>query len=343
MKKTISLLIAAILLMTAFAVSAKPAEKATVFPESETHLEGYVVGDGAEQTGAKWVGFSPDDPENAEIYTFHLTTYGAAFYNGVVYGYVYGYEEDGTFHDEFYTIDIETRIPNYHEGSHSGEIVYGMAYDYTENVMYALVNDDAPRLATVDLETGALTDVCSIQLGSYLGVYGLAIDLEGNMYCMTLSAISGRLVKVNKQTGALTELVASGMPCYYAQCITYDAATNKIYWAEVDGPNTSTNGLYSFDIANNYALNYHGVIGTNYELMAMYSTAKPSTEPPAVTPGDVNLDGVIGLDDALLALRHAMSISMLEGDGLLAADFNGDGSVSMDDALMILRKAMDLI
>lgn len=330
------------MIMTAFAASAKPAERSAVFPEASAHLEGYIVGDGAGQTGSKWVGFSPDDPENTELYTVHLSTYGGAYYNGSVYGYVWGYDNDGVLRDEFYSIDLSTRIANYYEGTHSGEIVYGMAYDYTENVMYALVNDDAPHLATVDLATGALTNVCSIQLGSLLGVYGLAIDLDGNMYCMSLSAISGKLVRINKQNGAVTELANSGMPCYYAQCITYDAATNKIYWAQVDGPNTATNGLYSFDIANGYAMNYHGVIGTNYELMAMYSTAEPGVTPPSVTPGDVNLDGVIGLEDALLALRHVMSISVLSGDNLVAADFNGDGSVTMEDALAILRKAMNL-
>lgn len=339
MKKILAFFLVLVLTLTAFAVSAKPA----VSPLAAAHLEGYVVGDGANQTGAKWVGFSPSDPANTEIYSFHLTTYGAAYYDGTVYGYVYGYEESGAFHDEFYTIDLATRIPTYYEGTHSGDIVYGMAYDYTENVMYALCDDEDPYLASVDLATGALTNVCSIQLGSALGVYGLAIDLDGNMYCITFSAISGKLVKVNKQTGALTELASSGMPCYYAQCITFDPATNRIYWAEVDGPNTSTNGLYSFDIANNYSMTYHGVIGTNFELMAMYSTANPEIDPPSVISGDVNGDGVIGLEDALLALRHSMSISVLSGDALTAADYDGNGSVSMDDALMILRKAMDLI
>ena len=342
MKKLLSIVLAAVMLLSALAVSAKPAdERASFLPDDAAHLEGYIVGDGAGETGAKWVGFSPDNPGETEIYTFHLTTYGAAYYNGTVYGYVYGYEEDGTFHDEFYTIDLATRIPTYYEDAHSGELVYGMAYDYSTNTMYALLNDEAPWIGTVDLATGAIARVTDINLGSYLGVYGLAIDLDGNMYVMSLSAIGGKLLKVSKTNGSLTLCASTSRPCFYAQCITYDPATNRIYWAEVDGPNTYTNGLYSFDLDNNYAFNYHGVIGTNYELMAMYSTAKP--EASSVTAGDINGDGTVDMQDALLALRIAMGVFTPDEDQTAAADVNGDGSVGVDDALVILRYAMGLI
>lgn len=343
MKKLISLFVIAALIAASFAVHAVPAgAKAPVTADDAAHLEGYVVGDGANTTGAKWVSFSPDSPEDAEILTFHLTTYGAAYYDGTVYGYVYGYEEDGTFHDEFYTIDLSTRVPTYYEDSHSGEIVFGMAYDYSEDVMYALVNDEAPRLCTVDLGTGALTEVTDIQLGSYLGIYGLAVDLEGNMYVISLSAMGSKLLSVDKTNGSLTQLAATSRPAYYAQCITYDAATNRIYWAEVDGPNSADNGLYSFDLSDNYAFAYHGQIGTNFELMAMYSTAKIGDE-PVFTPGDVNSDGTVDMEDALITLRAAMGLVTLDENGSLAADVNGDGEVALEDALIILRVSMGLI
>lgn len=344
MKKIVSILIVAVLTLSSLAAFAEPAAKGeSLFPsDAGVHLEGYVVGDGANETGAKWVGFSSENPSETELYTFHLSTLGAAYYGGRVYGYCYGYEESGVLHDEFYVIDAATHIASYPEGcSSNGVMVYGMAYDYSANVMYALCDDEHPYLATVDLSNGALTRAVTIDLGSSLGVYGLAIDMEGNIYCITLSALSGKLVKVDKQDGSLTVLANSGMPCYYGQCITYDCVTNRIFWAEVDGPNTASNGLYSFDLSNNYALSYHGVIGTNFELMAMYSTSEP--QGANAIPGDVNGDGSVSLDDALLALRASMGLFTLDETQTEAADVNQSGSVTAEDALAILRYAMGLI
>lgn len=53
--------------------------------------------------------------------------------------------------------------------------------------------------------------------------------------------------------------------------------------------------------------------------------------------GDVNLDGVIDISDALAALRHASGQEVLTGDALLAADVNGDGSVTQADSNIILN------
>ena len=65
----------------------------------------------------------------------------------------------------------------------------------------------------------------------------------------------------------------------------------------------------------------------------------PETVYPA---GDVNMDGALTVEDALLALRGAMSLTAL-GDAAYLADFNGDGEVTITDALDILRTAMGII
>lgn len=64
---------------------------------------------------------------------------------------------------------------------------------------------------------------------------------------------------------------------------------------------------------------------------------------PQFIPGDCDLNGEVAVNDALLALRHAMGLSLLSQNGLLAADVNGDGTVTVADALLILRRAMGLI
>lgn len=59
-------------------------------------------------------------------------------------------------------------------------------------------------------------------------------------------------------------------------------------------------------------------------------------------PGDVNLNGEVTAEDALLALRYTLELAELEATALLAGDMNGDGVVNSEDALLILRYAMGI-
>ena len=58
------------------------------------------------------------------------------------------------------------------------------------------------------------------------------------------------------------------------------------------------------------------------------------------TIGDVNGDGEVNSEDALLVMRYSMGIEELEN--LAAADVNGDGEVNMADALLLFRYAMNI-
>ena len=48
------------------------------------------------------------------------------------------------------------------------------------------------------------------------------------------------------------------------------------------------------------------------------------------------------LIDALLVLRHSMNIYQLNDDQLPHADMNGDGIINFDDAVLIIRNALDI-
>lgn len=63
----------------------------------------------------------------------------------------------------------------------------------------------------------------------------------------------------------------------------------------------------------------------------------------AFTPGDMDGDGQVSVNDSLVVLRGAMGLTQLSPEQQQAADLNGDGQVTIDDALMALRKAMGLI
>ncbi len=69
-----------------------------------------------------------------------------------------------------------------------------------------------------------------------------------------------------------------------------------------------------------------------------------TVEAPAVdTYGDVDLDGNVEAEDALLAMRCAMGLIELTDEQLAQMDVNGDGVYDLVDAVLILRYAMGLI
>ncbi|MCH5278202.1 MAG: dockerin type I repeat-containing protein [Christensenellaceae bacterium] len=62
-----------------------------------------------------------------------------------------------------------------------------------------------------------------------------------------------------------------------------------------------------------------------------------------VIPGDVDGDGSLSTADALMILRSAMQLIVLEGNAFAAADYDGNGSVTVADALVVLRISMGLL
>jgi len=58
--------------------------------------------------------------------------------------------------------------------------------------------------------------------------------------------------------------------------------------------------------------------------------------------GDVNLDGSVRSNDAILALRVATGLMVPTSDQQWAADMNSDGKVRSNDSILILRKAAGL-
>lgn len=59
-------------------------------------------------------------------------------------------------------------------------------------------------------------------------------------------------------------------------------------------------------------------------------------------PGDVNLDGVVDMQDAYAALKAALGVESLEGDAWTAANMNHDDKVDLDDVKAILRVVLKI-
>ena len=65
-------------------------------------------------------------------------------------------------------------------------------------------------------------------------------------------------------------------------------------------------------------------------------------EEPVYELGDINMDGVVDAQDALLAMRYALGLIELEDEAVLIGDMDGDGALTSIDALMLMRLAMGL-
>jgi hypothetical protein len=63
---------------------------------------------------------------------------------------------------------------------------------------------------------------------------------------------------------------------------------------------------------------------------------------PAGVKGDVNGDGKLRSDDAIMALRIAAGLTVPTDDQLWAADVNDDGRIISNDVIFILRKVAGL-
>jgi hypothetical protein len=59
--------------------------------------------------------------------------------------------------------------------------------------------------------------------------------------------------------------------------------------------------------------------------------------------GDANLDGKVNAFDLVLAKKHVLGISLLEGQALTNADINGNGAVAANDVLLIKKFILNII
>ena len=303
MKKLFALMLAAAMLFAMLTAHALPAGEAgrDVKP---AYLEGYIVGNKNGAAFAEWIGFSADDAENFDIYDTMLTTYAAAYYNGYVYGYVYGYDSAGTLHTEYYRMNASTHSVEYIEGcSSGGELVFGMAYSYVDGVMYALCNENNPYIASVDLATGALTRVVTIQTtgAANLGVQTFAIDSEGRFLALSFSATGAKLISIDKSTGAPTTILSTQYDTFYAQSMVYRHADNCIYWAHADNNSTYNDGLVVIDL-NDQSVTFKGVIGTDLELTGLYIAEDDQGNSPA--PAEEHTVTFVDWDGTVLSVQQ---------------------------------------
>lgn len=269
-----------------------------------------VLGDGTRIYGSliysnTWVGSSA----SYGIYSFPASSYtipelvyaqggyeangGGCYYNGKYYwnSYVYTDEMGYTF-TTFCTYDFKTgeltkNIQSFINDTFDlQQITNALAYDPSSNRMFALANvkvvDETgviakyyPALSEVDPFTGFVTPIAQIPT-----MVALASSASGELYAIS-KGDNASLYRLNKNTGDITLIGATGLSTNFAQSMTFDPITGKLYWAAVKS--NGTTALYEVDTTTGKASEIFP-FGNNEEFTGLYI---PEPEVAAGAPGAV--------------------------------------------------------
>lgn len=281
-----------------------------------------------------WVRFSDVAPEElTSLWDAPQEIYGAAYYDGYLYvSYRFG---------GLVRANIETGTYELIGYPKEGYQTWGMTYDYTANIMYALVCEEANgnlHLAKIDLETAQFYDMVD-----FTGATNIKAIVAGRDGLYALDA-SGNLQKVSED-GFCKKVLSLGIELPFVTTFVYDYATDTFIWAQNCWGFNQDSYLVCVNPANG-SREYLGVIGEggNQPIMtALVLIPNEADLPNNVLLGDVDLNGEVTNEDALMALRHALGIIALSGKPFTAGDINGNGEVMSDDAVLIMRMAMGLM
>ena len=264
-----------------------------------------------------WITFNSADPSMAAPVGAPGATVFAAEY---VDGTVYGYTNDG----RFFTTTL-SNMSNLNVVGTIGEVIVDMAYNYANDTMYAIGTSDnqaGPRsLHTVDLETGALTLVGSLEDTAVAAIMTLGITTEGEAYGISFApgnqTNDSYLHTINLETAECEAIGPTGFPINYVQTMAYDHNNDQMLWAQFysDGMFTQTSALVAVNLETGAGtqLGSTPVGGEVGELLGMFSVPGEGPTPP---PADYTIE--VGTVEANQGDRVFVPVSM---DNLSSGSF----------------------
>ncbi|MDR0507792.1 MAG: Ig-like domain-containing protein [Dysgonamonadaceae bacterium] len=213
------------------------------------------------------------------------------------------------------------------------DIAFDMAYDYSTGEMYALAynEDGMMQLSTVDLETGVMTAVVTLE-GDDL--YTLVIDLNGNMYGVNGS---GDFVSINKTTGATEVIGNTGCLPYSSQGMTFDHNTERLFWAIYS--RNDEGRLMEVDPATGAVIDY-GRIGEDAHVVALYTRYFNLTEPILTNINIEDGSSGVAIDlPIIFTFDRNITSSKLEDITLTGSNGAVDITPSIEGAVLTINHA----
>lgn len=288
--------------------------------------------------------FNADAPDNItllHVFDSDKQACAGAAANGTYYVYRYAPNDGSAEPLDFGAVDLNTgtftRIADY---SRLNTLFSDMTYDYSQQTMYAIGNPGGgsiTRLLTVNLSTGEITDLGSLQTKFST----LACSYDGTLYAVRSE--DGYLCEINKTTLAVTEIGDTyEIPEEYLQSMEFDHATETLYWA---GNNTyEEDFLDTVDLSSGETFRI-GYLGTTAQVVGLYIPfVRISADAPAAV---TNLKVVADASGALKATLSwinptathsggavtALTAIKIYRDGTLVATLAGDTTTWTDSTL----------
>ena len=238
-----------------------------------------------------WITFNSADPSMAApVGAPGATVFAAEYVDGTVYGY--------TNEGQFFTTTLNN-MSNLNVVGTIGEVIVDMAYNYATGMMYAIgssENQEGPRtLYTVDLATGGITAVGSLDDTAVAAIMTLGITTEGEAYGISFApgnqTNDSYLHTINLETAECEAIGPTGFPINYVQTMTYDHNNDQMLWAQFysDGMFTQTSALVAVNLETGAGtqLGSTPVGGEVGELLGMFSVPGEGPTPP---PGDYTVE-----------------------------------------------------
>jgi len=225
------------------------------------YVNGFLMADLATYNGYSWIRIHTDktgDPDYLDACAYDIL--GAERVGDKVYAY--GFDSmDWTGNWKFFTMDAaHYTIENMQDLGEGFPYVYDMAYDYSNGTMYVLAGytEDNIDLYVADMETGALLQMLNLE-GAWLA---LAAG-EGKVWLMQESQYEeyfdewsyqfvsvfhpAKLYELDPATMEMEVLMDTGVIQNAFGSMTYDTATDYIYWAPMAQTTQYESGLYAID------------------------------------------------------------------------------------------------
>lgn len=310
---------------------------------TKTSVPAKILGDGTTIYGSliyanSWVG------SNARygVYSFPASSYtapelvyaqggleangGGCYHDGKYYwnSFVYTDEMGYTF-TTFCTYDFRTKEFNknilsfINDSFDLQQITNALTYDASTDRIFALANikvvDETgfieryyPALSEIDPYTGFATPIARIP-----AMVALASTPGGELYAIS-KGDDAALYRINKSSGDLTLIGSTGLSTNFAQSMTFDPITGKLYWAAVRS--NGATGLYEVDVTTGHASEIFA-FGDNEEFTGLYIpepeiNANAPAAVSALTPQFTN--GALTGSISVTAPSKAYNGASLSGD-----------------------------
>ena len=185
---------------------------------------------------------------------------------------------------ELYTIvyDIEERVileAVEHDPSDFGSYATNMAYNYVDDMIYALTyNEDGTQftLSKFDRNSYIYTKVTDVTVSS--DIFAMTFDNNGILYIM---CADGKVYEMNPSTGkAVREICDTGFLPAYMQSAVWSPKDNKILWA---ASNDDESYILSIDITSGITETLCTFTGAE-EWVSLYTTDPMASEGAPATP-----------------------------------------------------------